>query len=235
MPYVTLLIECKRSTHPHVFFKNVIDRDIPKFPKIAGITHKSVTLHEREGNRGCETSAAEVLGLVELPFIASGPPRCSAFARGVSNGEKVKLSGTVPFNSLILPLVKAIDHTSSMYTSDANAQRLYPILILAIGVLDAPMLVVEDPSNASEPAMTPWTRVLRQEAYVEHRWINHRHYVIDAVHIDFFDDFVSNHLMPFIDEFSARAKTQEAILFQGGVVPNLNSWRWDEIQPANKT
>jgi hypothetical protein len=36
-PSVTLLVECKRSFQPVIFFKNVVDRKITSFPTINGV------------------------------------------------------------------------------------------------------------------------------------------------------------------------------------------------------
>lgn len=233
-PHLVLLIECKRSIHPYIFFKNVVDREIPLFPKITGLARKSTTVNESSGRRSSATSGASILGLAELPFVRPGPPHCSAFAKAVAKGDKVTLSGSSPFNSLILPLVKAYDHASSLYTTDGNSARLYPTLILCVGVLDAPLLLVNSPSQASTPVLAPWVRVSRQEAHPDHYRIRYVHYVVDVVHVDFFDEFVSNHLMPFVDEFVSRAQKQKPILFNGGTVENLDNWRWEDIKPCRK-
>ena len=233
-PHLVLLIECKRSIHPYVFFKTVVDHEIPRFPKIAGLTRNSMTVDEPGGRRSSATSGASVLGLAELPFVRPGPPHCSAFAKAVAQGDKVNLSGSVPFNSLILPLVKATDYASSLYTAAGNSPCLYPTLILSVSVLDAPLLLVNSPSKASTPVLAPWVRVTRQEAHPDHHRIRYVHYVVDVVHVDFFDEFVSNHLMPFVDEFVLRAKQQAPILIHGGTVENLDDWRWDDMKPRRK-
>lgn len=230
-PHLVLLIECKRSIHPYVFFKNVVDRKIPRFPKIAGLTRSSITVHESSGNRSCETSGADVLGLAELPFIRPGPPHCSAFAKAVAQGEKVTLSGSEPFNSLILPLVKATEHASSLYAAESRPTRLFPTLILCFSVLDAPILLVNSPSEASRPFLAPWVRVQRQEPHQDLGRTRQVHYVVDVVHVDFLDEFISHQLMPFVDEFVSRAEKQKTVLFKSGTVEDLDNWRWDNIKP----
>ena len=230
-PSLALLIECKRSIHPYVFFKNVIDREIPRFPRIAGLTRNSITIHESSGKRLSETSGAAVLGLAELPFVRPGPSHCSAFTMAIAQGDKVTVSGTDPFNSLILPLVKAMDHATSLYQTEPNPTRLYPTLILGLSVLDAPILVVNSPSEASTPMLMPWVRVLRQEAQSASHRIEYMHYAVDLVHVDFLDEFIATHLTPFTDEFVSRVKKQATILFKSGTVANLDNWHWDKIKP----
>jgi hypothetical protein len=230
-PFLVLLIECKRSINPYVFFKNVVDRAIPSFPRISGLPQNCLWIQEPKGKRTRITSGTNILGLEELPFIRPGPPHCSAFSMAVAKGKKIILSGLEPFNTLILPLVKAIDHAMSLYEGSSNPILLHPTLILSLSVLDAPMLVVHKPSQASTPVLTPWVRIPRQEAHSDGIRLNYVHYVADIVHIDFFDEFLSNHLMPFVNDFVSRTQEQSAVLFKGGVVPNLDNWKWDEIQP----
>lgn len=227
---VAMLIECKRSINPYVFFKNVIDRDIPRFPKIAGLTHSSAMLHEKGTNRCQETSADAILGLAELPFVRPGPPHCSAFAMALASGKKMSISGNDPYNSLILPLVKATDHAASLYRAGDRPQTLYPTLIIGISVLDAPMLLVDSPRQPS-PILAPWVRVPRQEAHAEQRWPIHVYYVIDIVHADLFNNFLSDHLTPFLEELTSRVGAQCAALKKGGVVESLDSWKWNQIKP----
>jgi hypothetical protein len=230
-PHLVLLIECKRSIHPYVFFKNVVDRAIPRFPTIAGLTNRSTTVTESNGNRSSDTSGADVLGLAQLPFVRPGPPHCSAFTKAIAQGDKVTLSGSDPFNSLILPLVKATDHASSLYAAGSRPSRLFATMILCVSVLDAPILLINSPNETSKPVLTPWVRVPRQEAYGDDRWIKHVHYVVDIVHVDFFDEFVSQQLMPFANEFATRVRRQTEVLLRGGIVDDLDRWEWDEITP----
>lgn len=97
----------------------------------------------KAGRKGThqECPYTTVLGLADTPF-GKEPPVCSAFTQAIAKGKKVQMSGTDPFNSIILPLVKAIDHTISLYSAISSTQkvRLYPTLIMNICVLDAPMI-----------------------------------------------------------------------------------------------
>jgi len=57
-----------------------------------------------------------------------------------------------------------------------------------------------------------------------------KHYAIDAVHVDFFDEYIENHLSPFVQEFARRSEKLGEVFLDGGEVPNLDSWSWSEIQ-----
>lgn len=229
-PRAVLLVECKKSKNPYVFFRNVVDREIPRFPKVTGLRHHSVTLRECSGKRSLEVSVSRLLGLNESEFVRSGPACCSAFTKAIAKGDKFEISGTDPFNSLILPLVKATDHTTSLYQPWADRPPFLPTLILSVSVLDAPMVLVKSPREADRPLLVPWVRVSRQEAHTDNSRMSYRYYVIDVVHIGFLDEFIAKHLLPFIEEFRAHVLRQEEVILQGGQVEDVDNWRWDEIQ-----
>jgi len=234
-PGLFLLIECKRTNHPFIFFRNVTEKSIPGFPSISGLINRRVSIHNQAGNSSTEAHGCDALGLGEHDFIKTMPPRCSAFSKAVPSGKRVELSGTDPFNSIVLPLVKAIDHAFQLQKVDSRPARLFPILLLCITVLDAPIVLVESPELASEPVLAPWVRIVRQEASQgTQRLEPYRYYAIDAVHIDFFDEFINNHLMPFAEEYGRRAIAFEDILMNGGEVPNISNWQWNDIKPSTK-
>jgi hypothetical protein len=53
---------------------------------------------------------------------------------------------------------------------------------------------------------------------------------IDAVHVDFFDEYLEKHLSPFAQEFARRSESLCQVFTDGGEVPNLDSWSWNEIR-----
>jgi hypothetical protein len=228
-PFAVLLIECKSSIHPYVFFQNAVERSFP-FPTICGTP--LVQIRQKAGRDGTfqECQYTKVLGLADTPF-GSKPPICSAFTKAISKGKKVQVSGTDPFNSIILPLVKATDHAISLYGSRTSNRknRLHPALILNICVLDAPMIVVGNPSNGQSARLAPWVRVLRQEAKPKHNNIFYDYYVVDFVHRGFLGDFFGQHIEDFLDTYTKRVCVKSDILFGGGVVDNLDSWTWREV------
>jgi hypothetical protein len=234
-PRLVLLIECKRSVHPFIFFKNVVEPIIPGFPAIAGLQRGIVQIREKSGQRTMETLGAHGLGIDRLPFIADYPPRCSAFSRATLDGKKAELSGNELFNSIVLPLVKAFDHRRTLRRVPPQPKCLFPELLIMIGVLDAPIILVESPHAASNPILTPWIRVMRQETDADvNSWHAYRHYGIEMVHIDYLDTFINQHLKPFADEFGRRCIQMANVLMDGGEVDNVDDWTWDQIRGSAK-
>jgi hypothetical protein len=230
-PGLQLLIECKRSIHPFVFFKTVTDWSNPQFPSIVGIPNGLVSIEEKARKKSAHVPGFFALGIKELDFIASGPPKCAAFSKAIPSGKKVELSGTDPFNSIMLPLVKSLRHAIQLHKV-AQRGNLSPTLILCVSVLDAPMLLVESPEQASDPILTPWLRVFRQEANTDPKSLTlFRFYAVDVVHIDAFDKVVQEHLIPFAEEFGRRVIHLGKILTDGEEVPNFDDWQWDQIRP----
>lgn len=229
-PSLVLLVECKRSRHPFVFFKQVVDRPAYAIATIDGIPNRDVWFHDGAGTSMQEV-AARVLGLDSLPFVNAGPPVCASFSKAVASGKKVELSGSDPFNTVVLPLVKALRHTVKSYPSPRPADALYPALILCVAVMDAPMLVIDSPTLAHDPILSPWVRVVRHESFKTHIGSQTRFYALDAVHIEFFDEYLSQHVTPFANAFAERAVAKSEVLRFGGQVANLGTWDWESVAP----
>lgn len=68
-PFAAILIECKSSIHPYVFFQNAVDNPFP-FPTLCGL--RRVDIRQRTGREGThqECKAASILGLNETPFAS---------------------------------------------------------------------------------------------------------------------------------------------------------------------
>lgn len=229
-PILILLIECKRSKHPYIFFQSAIDRIAPRFPRVAGLIADKIDLHERGTNRFRTGHASYALQLDALPFVNGSVVHCSALSKAIPKGDKVELSGSEPYNSLILPLTKAADHATTLYAHKRDRNQIFPALVLSICVLDAPMVLFKAPDESAEPVLTPWLRVVRQEPTGErelreaYRWS-----AIDVVHSAYFETFVDEHVMPFAVEFASRIRHFGEALFVGGEVGSLDNWDWSEV------
>ncbi len=93
------------------------------------------------------------------------------------------------------------------------------------------MVLVESPDQAISPILKPWVRVVRQEASsTDNRDRSPSFYIVDIVHIDYFDTFVRKHLLPFADAFSERAIQMGNALIRGGKVNNIENWSWEEVR-----
>lgn len=234
-PCLALLVECKRSKHPYIFFKDVIERRLLHFPATCGLHNNRITIYEESKKRSQFVPAARLLGIDKLPFTEGGPPKCSAFSKAIPRGKKVELSGDDPFNSLVLPLTRALDHAVGVFQGNVDPKRPYPTLLLCVSVIDAPMILVDSPTSASELTLCPWVRIVRQEANANSSSRDrYQYYAIDVVHIDFFEEFLHENLLPFADTFCERARQRQEVLLDGGVVDSLDDWEWDTIRPRTK-
>jgi hypothetical protein len=238
VPGLVLMIECKKSEHPFIFFRMVTQPYMFWFPSVFGLPHSGVSLRQRKNSSSDPERheiilASRALGLGELPF-SDGPDRAASFSQAIPHGkDRVDLSGAEAFNSLVLPLSKAADHAWSVYGHGhvPGYSAVFARAALSVAVLDAPMILVEDPERVAEPIYTPWVRIVRQEPNLRPGGANpFKHYAIDAVHIDFFDEYLEKHLSPFAQEFARRSEKFGEIFLDGGEVPNLDSWTWNKIQ-----
>src|SRR5262249_42311581 len=117
-----------------------------------------------------------------------------------------------------------------------HVEPLFPTLILCVSVFDAPMLLVESPEQTSDPILMPWLRVFRLEANTDpNSWTQFKFYAVDVIHIDAFDKVIQDHLIPFAEEFRRRAIHLGKVLIDGGEVPNLDNWQWDQMRLKTST
>jgi hypothetical protein len=237
------MIECKRSEHPYIFFRMVTRSEMLWFPSVYGLPHLGVSL--REGNSSKNpprqeiVTASRALGLSELPFVFEGPDRVASFSQANLKGRRVELSGADAFRNLALPLSKAADHPRLVYSHahGTGDTTVFPKAALAIALLDAPMILIEGPDRFVETTYTPWVRIVRQEPNVDplKGEIPFRQFAIDAVHIDFFEEYIEKHVNPFTMEFARRSEQLREVYIDGGEVPNLDHWHWSEIRKWSRS
>lgn len=226
-----LLIECKRSDLPFVFFAAAAPRMPSEFPVIAGLLGKPLELYVK-GIGSTSVPAARFLGLHDFPFVSDGPTACSAFTRAERKGKDLDLSGSVPFNQVVLPLIGALKHYLDLQKTIGAQPKVPACLALPVCVLDAPMVVAEGAPDAPRLTMCPWVRVVRQEAIKEKTQGFWRHYVIDIVHRGYLPAFVREHLLPFAEQFADRAASVDGLLADGNArVPDFQKWKFADLKP----
>lgn len=226
---VSLLVECKRSRHPFVFFKKVTGVGPPRFPVIAGVPGEAVNVNETNGkNRGIELAPATALGIDLDAFVTSGPPTCATMTRATPNGDKVELSGAESFRELVLPLIKALRYSQRLYKK--SSMPAYPVMLLCLAILDAPMVLVEDPETAADPVLCPWIRFERREPNPDkYSWTKTRFYGIDVVHAAFLDTYISNHILPYVSLFQERLGTHGPLLNGHGAIDTIDDYKWERL------
>ncbi|MBE3604875.1 hypothetical protein IMX07_14735 [bacterium] len=233
-PGLLLLIECKKSAHPYVFFRTLAEHDVSWFPRVAGLPHRGIMLVRVENGDVAGQhliSGAQSLGLDKTPFVKDNVDTAAVFSKAELKNDKAILSGSEPFNSIIMPLAQASDHAMTVFKHSLNSEFYYPRLIICIAVLDAPMVLVESPEQCADPVLTPWVRVIRQEPDLDQfaRWPI-KAYTADVVHVDFFDTFLDALALPFAEEFGKRAvRLGSGPMANGGQVPDMDRWEWTEI------
>jgi hypothetical protein len=89
-------------------------------------------------------------------------------------------------------------------------------IILAVAVLDAPMLAAKMEGNESTLTLTPWVRVVRQEAFENpHPFERTRQYVVDVVHRQFLKTYIDSYVTPFAGRFAELALKHDVELASG--------------------
>jgi len=226
--YLATLVECKRSDLPYVFFRDVASRPIPKFPLVIGSPKSEVAVHKRTGNKLRRYPIGQAFGLQEHAFVQA-PSRCSSFSRAEPKSSGTfRFSGSEPFNQVVLPLLRAVDHAAKLYKSNGRQKVIRLHLISPVAVIDAPMLLVADPEAPRDATLTPWVRVIRQEARQE-RWSGPAWYAIDFVHISYLRTYVSNYLLSYADAFASACAKYVQLLASDGEVPDLDNFEWDKV------
>jgi len=174
----------------------VTSPDTVWFPSIFGLPHGGVSLKEsKDPARHQIVLASRALGLSELPFVSLATDRAGSFSQAIPHGkDRVDLSGADAFKNLILPLSKASDHARSVFGHGHGPEfsTVFARAAFSVAVLNALMILIEGPDRTFDPVYSPWVRVIRQEPNIDRIGIDtpFRHYAIDAVHIDFLDEYL---------------------------------------------
>ena len=108
-PHLSLLIECKQSSLPYIFFETSRTPLLIDFPTIAGLREDKIVLTSDDDPSSWTYTVPYALDLDEDPF-QSALRTCHTLSKCVRKGSDVELSGSDAYNGLILPLVKALQH-----------------------------------------------------------------------------------------------------------------------------
>jgi hypothetical protein len=197
-----LLAECKRSDLPFVFFPPGVPRRPADFPELLGFGRFSLDLGN---NTTQDTSPATFFCAAELPFVSTDARVAVAFTRAERKGKALDLSGEVPFSQVILPLASAVEHVRAVFGGGPSGSGS-PIIVLALCVVDAPMVMASGSPEAPSLRLDPWVRVVRQESVHEVNHWRRQHYTVDFVHRSFLSSYLERHALPFADALATRFK-----------------------------
>ena len=231
-PTLDLLVECKQSALPYVFFLSPSKPWVPHFPLLAGLFKHALTITTDDDASSWEFSVLHALGLAFHPFITKEPEYCMSFTKCVRKGSDVELSGSEAFHGLVLPILKAMYHFQTAESPPKTALYFDCHLCIGIGVLDASMIGVHVSEQSHDLTLLPWVRVVRHETDEIPDWHHRtRLFAIDIVHRDFLQDYIDKHLLPFAEEFSKLAIKHQQVLASGkAFVPGMGKGRWHRIE-----
>lgn len=195
-PRLHLLVECKRSGLPFVFFPPGVQRIPRDFPEVVGVGQFQLSV---ESNATRDTSPSTFFCAAELPFVTK-PRLAVTFAKAQRKGKEFELSGDVPFNQVVLPLASATEQFREIF----HRVNGTPLIVLTICVVDAPMLIASGTPDEPSLAFEPWVRVVHQEAVqIVNHW-RQRNYTIDFVHREFMGQYIAEHAVPFANTLAMR-------------------------------
>lgn len=231
-PTLNLLIECKQSELPYIFFLSPNKLRTPNYPYFGGLSHKSITLSTDDVPATFTLPIIDILCLGEVDFVINAAPCSMTFSKCVRNGKDIVLSGTESYQGLILPLITSLLYFDEAETPPKTAMYFDGHLPFSIGVLDAPMIGVMVNGNSYETEYIPWVRVFRHESYESEDWNDRKKtYAIDIVHKDYFDTFIDKQLMPFAQKYADLIIKHDKKLADGkAFVKGLGKACWSDIE-----
>lgn len=237
-PHLTLLVECKSSQSPYVFFLSPTSQPRRGFPRIAGLHSTAISLITDDTPSSFTYSLPSLLRLDKHSF-AWPNAYCMTFSQLVNPGNP-QLSGSKPYHSLVRPLTKALLHFDDVVEPPETAVYFDVHAVIAVALLGAPMVGAPPGDSGADPYLLPWVRVFRHEFKSGSHWLDRRRFLsLDAVHWAYFDKYLQEHLLPFAREFSRRVKDHPDVIATGkGYAPDLGSRGMfpsplDELEPRD--
>lgn len=215
-PRVQLLVECKRSEMPYIFFRTR-SRPHVSWSQIAGLHQSRVQVHMADGDP-VGWSVEDVLELDEQGFVYAPLAMGITFAKLVRAGSKLDVSGEDPYNSLVLPLISATTYFRKLAIPNPKRKSFDGYLILAVAVVEAPMFVVDIAKNDLDVEAVPWVRIVRRESSSEggdFPLSDEEQHPIDVVHVDYLDRYLKHHALPFARHFARRVVKLHQVLADG--------------------
>ncbi|KAF6243326.1 hypothetical protein C6988_03525 [Nitrosopumilus sp. b1] len=215
-PILSMLIECKKSETPYVFFVSKNHKIGNEFPFYAGLSKYELRVKSNDSYAPWHIDISDGLSLYEHPFMKKPLATCSVFTKCNRGKNHLECSGDESFNNLILPLLKSLYYFRKINKPPKTAEYFDFIATLAVGVVDAPMIGITSSEAGNKSILLPWVRVIRHQSDENEGWLQREKYLsIDIVHKDYFDTYVDKHVLPFSKEFSKKALVQHEVIAEG--------------------
>lgn len=224
-PELNLLIECKKSESPYVFFLSSHHPYTADFPLISGLHQDTIALKTDDDRSTYIYPIIHCLDLQSHPFLSGEIPSAMTFSKVIHSGSKIELNGDEAFRSLVLPLVKGLRHFKEASKPTNTALYFDCGITLGLAIIDAPLLGTSSENNRI--VNLDWVRVFRRTSEeADHLHDKFKCFAIDVIHKDFLDTYISQHLLPFMEVFSELViKHQKEINTGRGFAPGLGSNR----------
>ncbi len=214
-PELNLIIECKKTELPLVFFGSTQRPWTFDFPSVAGLNHTTIKIKTDDDRSSWTLKILHALDLQDHPFLLN-ERLSSTFGKCNRKGSGLELSGDETYNGIVLPLIKAVSHFELSNSPRDTHVYFDARLTLPIAVVDAPMVHVELKDGKLEPLLKPWIRVARHEYDKDStEWHKDRLWGIEIVHISFLKTYIEEHLIPFALEFGKRVLAHDKEIASG--------------------
>lgn len=210
-PFLELLVECKRSELPWVFFCRPGSGHTISTPRIAGLPSDTIAISGLDGFTTL-LPALQVLGLISDPFVLDAAPTATNFVRARRKGKRLELSGDQAWSQVTLPLLKAAEHLISTATPPSTWRKFDARLVIPIAVLDAPMVTVTMDGDESRMTHSPWIRVERFESLAASTFYRRPLLsMFDVVHIEYLTTYLSE-VDRYGKKFAASVLSRQEVL-----------------------
>ncbi len=230
-PTLNLIIECKQSGLPYVFFLSPENIHAQDYPIIVGLFSKDLSISTDDSPSTWSLSIKHALGLDEHDFFKASPPSMT-FSKCVRKGKNIALSGTDGYQNLVLPIISSLHDFEEAKKPPRTAMYFDAHLTFGIGVVDSPMIGVKVSTDGHEQELIPWVRVFRHESYEhENHWERKKLYAIDIIHKDFLNEFITKHLLPFATELSEKILKHDKVIANGkGFAKGMEKNSWKDLE-----
>jgi hypothetical protein len=197
-PYLNLLVECKQSELPFVFFlRTQSSTENSRFPEIAGVSSEDLRIFSygeevSQQKFSFYMSLHDAMNAFDLDFCEAPAPFAISLAKVLRKSGKLELTGEETYRSLTLPLMKAADHFKKQCAPKADQTSFTLRFIICLAVVKAPMIGAYLHRGKHVLMSVPWVRTCRLEPsseYASSIGSNARYF--DVVHYDSLSDYIS--------------------------------------------
>ncbi len=182
-----LLIECKQSELPFVFFmRSTGTGDVPR---VIGLPHDWLSVKSKDDDFPFKMRVYDALGLYNLP-LRERPDTAISMTRTHRKGRSLELSGEEAFRSIALPLSKALRYYENLTQTKEPKLYTHIKLVMPVAVVRAPMIGVSMEDGSPSMIATPWVRLVRMDPGDDSPFSQFCQPVaIDVVHIDYLEKY----------------------------------------------